>query len=151
MSPISRDDLHRIFKNLDKNNNSRVSIDELQNLLHRIGIQTTMEELKKLMGRNNLDYIEFLFFYEAMIKSKIAEPDNDVSNDLAKAFKVFDVNGDGFICCEELQMVLTKMGLWEKSSGQDCKDMIGVYDNNSDGVLDFEEFKNIYGVCSFCC
>lgn len=135
MSPISRDDLHRIFKNLDKNNNGRISIHELQNLLHRIGIQTTLEELEKIVGRNNLDLIEFLFFYEAMIEGRnFAEADGGDEEDLWKAF---DVNGDGLISCEELQMVLTKMGLWEKKSGKDCSDMIDVYDKNSDGVLDF--------------
>lgn len=102
MSPISRDDLHRIFKNLDKNNNGRISIHELQNLPHRIGIQTTLEELEKIVGRNNLDFIEFLFFYEAMIEARnFAEPDGcDDDDDLWKAFEVFDVNSDGLISCD---------------------------------------------------
>ncbi|KAG6419782.1 hypothetical protein SASPL_116294 [Salvia splendens] len=139
MSPINRLDLDRIFKNLDKNNNGRITIAELQNLLHGIGIQTTSEELEKLVGRSNLDYVDFLFFYEA-----IADPrDADDEEDLRKAFEVFDFDGDGFISCEELKMVLTKMGLWEKKSGDDCRDMIHVYDKNLDGLLDFDEFKDM--------
>ncbi|XP_057773416.1 probable calcium-binding protein CML44 [Salvia miltiorrhiza] len=139
MSVISRDDLHKIFKNLDKNNNGRISIAELQNLLEGIGIQTTSEELEKLVGPNDLDYAEFLLFYDATIEPKMNADDGDLS----KAFEVFDVDGDGFISCEELQMVLTKMGLWEKKSGQNCREMIDVYDKNLDGVLDFEEFKDM--------
>ncbi|KAI3460546.1 hypothetical protein Pfo_017209 [Paulownia fortunei] len=147
MSPISTDDLHRIFKNLDKNNNGLVSIHELHHLIDRIGIHTTLEELEKLVGRTSLDYIDFLFFYEAMVKARMAEQaDDDHSDDLLKAFKVFDLNGDGSISCEELQAVLSRMGLWDKHSGQDCKVMIDVYDKNSDGVLDFEEFKNMMSV-----
>ncbi|KAL1561199.1 putative calcium-binding protein CML44 [Salvia divinorum] len=139
MSPISNLDIDRIFKNLDKNNSGQITIAELQNLLHGIGIQTTSEELEKLVGRSSLDYVGFLFFYEA-----IAEPrDADDEEDLRKAFEVFDVDGDGFISCEELKMVLTKMGLWEKKSGDDCRDMIHVYDKNLDGLLDFEEFKDM--------
>ncbi|KAI3464578.1 hypothetical protein Pfo_021241 [Paulownia fortunei] len=151
MSPISADDLHRIFKNLDKNNKGLVSIQELHHLLDRIGIHTTLEELEKFVGRTSLDYIDFFFFYEAMVKARMAEQEADDSsdhneNDLFKAFKVFDLNGDGYISCEELQSVLSRLGLWDKRSGHDCKDMISVYDENSDGVLDFEEFKNMMSV-----
>ncbi|EYU32485.1 hypothetical protein MIMGU_mgv1a017161mg [Erythranthe guttata] len=85
-----------------------------------------------------------------MVKAKIAEKesDEDSSDDLSKAFKVFDLNGDGYITCDELQSVLSRLGLWEKRSGQDCKDMIRVYDENLDGVLDFEEFKNMMSASS---
>ncbi|KAL8485400.1 hypothetical protein ACS0TY_027631 [Phlomoides rotata] len=147
MSPISPDDLHKIFKNLDKNNKGHVSTPELHHLLDKIGIRTTLEELEKFVGRKSLDCIDFVFFYEAMIKARIAEEDeDDVEKDLLKAFKVFDLNGDGYICCDELQSVLSRLGLWEKRNGQDCKEMIGVYDENSDGVLDFQEFKNMMSV-----
>ncbi|KAL8481937.1 hypothetical protein ACS0TY_028180 [Phlomoides rotata] len=147
MSPISPDDLHKIFKNLDKNNKGHVSTPELHHLLDKIGIRTTLEELEKFVGRKSLDCIDFVFFYEAMIKARIAEEDeDDVEKDLLKAFKVFDLNGDGYICCDELQSVLSRLGLWEKRNGLDCKEMIGVYDENSDGVLDFQEFKNMMSV-----
>ncbi|KAL9173137.1 hypothetical protein ABFS82_03G093800 [Erythranthe guttata] len=150
MSPISHDDLHRIFKNLDKNNKGIVNVEELHLLLEKIGVRTTSEELEKFVGKTSLDYIEFFFFYEAMVKAKIAEKesDEDSSDDLSKAFKVFDLNGDGYITCDELQSVLSRLGLWEKRSGQDCKDMIRVYDENLDGVLDFEEFKNMMSASS---
>ncbi|KAL3845481.1 hypothetical protein ACJIZ3_002884 [Penstemon smallii] len=150
MSPISTDDLHRIFKNLDKNNNGLVCIHELYHLLDKIGIHTTLEEIEKLVGKTSLDYIDFYFFYDAMVKEKIAEQqsddDHNLMDDLFKAFKVFDINGDGYISCEELQSVLLRLGLLDKSSGQDCREMIHVYDKNSDGVLDFEEFKNMMSV-----
>ena len=66
-----------------------------------------------------------------------------MKSDLAKAFIVYDSNGDGFISCDELQSVLSRLGLWNEHCGQDCRSMINVYDKNSDGVLDFEEFKNM--------
>ncbi|KAL3840053.1 hypothetical protein ACJIZ3_024644 [Penstemon smallii] len=68
----------------------------------------------------------------------------DKNGDGLRAFKVFDLDGDGFISCEELQIALSRLGLWdEHCSGQDCKDMIGMFDTNSDGFVDFEEFKDM--------
>ncbi|GFQ01661.1 probable calcium-binding protein cml44 [Phtheirospermum japonicum] len=153
MSRISSDDLHRIFKNLDKDNNGQVDIQELHHLLDTIGIRTTLDELEKYVGRKSLNYFDFLFFYEAMEQNTEAttshSPDDDHhndENDLFKAFKVFDLNGDGYISSEELQSVLSRLGLLDKTNGHDCKDMISVYDENSDGVLDFGEFKNMMSV-----
>lgn len=146
MSPIiSADDLHRIFKNLDRDNKGKVSIEELHHLLDKTGIHTTLEEVEKLVGLTTLDYDHFLVFYEAMVKARMAEHD-EVEKDLFKAFEVFDLNGDGYISCEELQSVLSRLGLLDRSNGHDCKDMIKVYDENADGVLDFEEFKNMMSV-----
>lgn len=150
MYAITIEDLHRIFKNLDKNNHGQVNIHELLHLLENIGIHTTLEELENIVGDTSLGYMDFLFFYETMVKStRIAESkdtssndhDMDHSDDLLKAFKVFDLNDDGFISSEELQSVLSRLGLWDKKRGQDCKEMIRVYDQNLDGALDFEEFK----------
>ncbi|GER35861.1 calmodulin-like protein [Striga asiatica] len=105
-----------------------------------IEIQASLNELKKLGGHTSLGYIEFLFFYEIMIaRAKDIGKDDEMEDDLLKAFKVFDTNGDGFISSEELESVLTRMGLWDKKSGGNCKETIDAYDENSDGMLDFEE------------
>ncbi|XP_047943170.1 probable calcium-binding protein CML44 [Salvia hispanica] len=135
MSSISTNDLQKLFKSLDKDNSGRISISELHALLHRIGIETTLEDLQTLVPRTDLDYADFLSLYEAIA--------NENDEDLWQAFKVFDVDDDGFISCEELKMALTKMGFMEKKSREDVRDMIHVYDKNSDGVIDFDEFKDM--------
>ncbi|GER37705.1 calcium-binding EF-hand family protein [Striga asiatica] len=145
MPPISSVDLHRIFKNLDKNNNGHVSIQELHGLLKLVGARTTPDELESYASRKTLDFVDFLFFYEACTdessKSKTTEWRHE--NELFEAFNVFDLNGDGYISSEELESVLSRLGLWDPKTGKDGKDMIGTYDEKSDGVLDFGEFKNM--------
>ncbi|GFS37600.1 calcium-binding EF-hand family protein [Actinidia rufa] len=153
MSPINTNDLNRIFEKLDQNGDGFVSLDELKWLLETIGIRASQDELQSLVGKKSLDLIDFMLFYDTIIKQNIngddelekdeVLQDNNLENDLAKTFDVYDVNGDGYISCEELQSVLSRLGFWNEYCGRDCRSMIKRYDMNSDGVLDFEEFKNM--------
>ncbi|CAK9160370.1 unnamed protein product [Ilex paraguariensis] len=148
MASINTSDLHRIFEKLDQNGDGLVSLDELKWLLEKIGLHTSLDEVELSLGKTSLDAIDFLFFYDAVIKgnvgeSKEGEESNNLETDLVEAFKIYDLDGDGFISCEELQSVLSRLGLWDEHCGRDCKSMINVYDANSDGVIDFEEFKNM--------
>ncbi|KAA8538391.1 hypothetical protein F0562_028063 [Nyssa sinensis] len=120
MSPLSSNDLHRIFEKLDQNGDGLVSLDELNSFLERINLQSSPEELESLMvGKTSLDLIDFLFFYDAIIKQSIVEEAESLEGDLVKAFKVYDLNGDGYISCEELQSVLKRLGLWDEHGGKD--------------------------------
>ncbi|KAF4388364.1 hypothetical protein G4B88_013201 [Cannabis sativa] len=153
MSPLSTYDLKRIFQKLDKNGDDLVSLEELSWLLERINNgsvhhQFSKTELESLVGKSSLNFDEFLFFYESISSKHNDEIDDEVEeiiiSDLVKAFKVFDQNDDGFISCEELQSVLIRLGLMEENStDKDCKTMINSFDANSDGQLDFEEFKTM--------
>jgi len=61
--------------------------------------------------------------------------------EMREVFKVFDVDGDGFISAAELQEVLKKLGLPEASSMANVREMICNVDRDSDGRVDFGEFK----------
>ncbi|XP_030545155.1 probable calcium-binding protein CML44 [Rhodamnia argentea] len=154
MSRLGTGDLRRIFKNLDKNGDAQVSLKELKRLLEKIGVHQNVDELKLSIGIPSLDFDELLYFYESISSERTMgsgslelpegnEGDGDQETDLAEAFKVFDLNDDGFISCEELQNVLSRLGLWDERSGIDCNNMICAYDTNSGGRLDFEEFKRM--------
>lgn len=152
MYPLSTYHLQQIFNELDRNKDGLVCLDELMSLLDKIGLHTNRVELELLVGDKALDIFDFLFFYQTLINkagvsnNQEKEPndhDQILENDLKKAFRVFDLNGDGFISCEELQIALSRLGLLDRSCGQDCMQMICVYDANSDGLLDFEEFKEM--------
>ncbi|XP_050365742.1 probable calcium-binding protein CML43 [Argentina anserina] len=60
---------------------------------------------------------------------------------LLEAFKIFDVDGDGFIEAVELKRVLECLGLdngWEMAQ---IEKMVKVVDLNLDGKVDFSEFE----------
>ncbi|KAI5355202.1 PREDICTED: calmodulin [Prunus dulcis] len=158
MCPLSTNDLLRIFEMLDRNGDGQLSLEELSWLLERIGVQFSLNELESSVGKPSLDFNEFLFFYKSISMQQNYKSDDDRhedgniheevvpdedESDLVKAFNVFDLNGDGFISCEELGSVLRRLGVLEENSSRDCRTMIHVYDTNLDGLLDFQEFKNM--------
>jgi len=153
MSILSSTDLHRIFEKLDTNCDGFVSLEELNSVLQRIcnnSSQFSLEELESLVEKKSLDFNEFLFFYNSISKEKNEEnrggdedENDELERDLVKTFKVFDLDGDGFITSQELECVLKRLGFLDESSGRDCRSMIRFYDTNLDGRLDFQEFKNM--------
>ncbi|XP_047178573.1 probable calcium-binding protein CML44 [Vigna umbellata] len=157
MRPLTRSDLQRIFEKVDMNGDGFLSLEELKMLLEKTGFNYSMEELESLVGKKKLDLSEFLLFYESMLKKKNEEEEGthegenaddddeveEVERDLVKTFKVFDLDGDGFITSQELECVLKRLGMWDERCGKDSTSMICSYDTNSDGKLDFQEFKDM--------
>ncbi|KAE8715469.1 S-adenosyl-L-methionine-dependent methyltransferases superfamily protein [Hibiscus syriacus] len=136
---LNKKDLQRIFEKLDKNGDGFVSVEELNRLLDP---QFSLQEMESLVGKPCMNFDEFSSFYDSISNKNIIEEEEEES-DLAKAFKVFDLNGDGFISCEELESVLGRLGMWDENSGKDCRRMIRFYDTNFDGLVDFQEFKTM--------
>ncbi|KAL2317848.1 hypothetical protein Fmac_031724 [Flemingia macrophylla] len=148
MCPLTHSDLKRIFKKADMNGDGFLSLEEMNLLLDKTGFNFSLEELESLVEKKSLDFNEFLVFYESMLKQKNEEGEGyngveEVERDLVKAFKVFDLDGDGFITSQELECVLKRLGMWDERCGKDCSTMICSYDTNFDGKLDFQEFKDM--------
>ncbi|XP_070817206.1 EF-hand calcium-binding domain-containing protein 7 isoform X2 [Chaetodon trifascialis] len=59
-------------------------------------------------------------------------------NELMRAFKKMDVNGDGYISHRKLEKVLTTTG--EKMSSEEVNAVFSLLDVNKDGKLDYAEF-----------
>ncbi|XXG72223.1 hypothetical protein AAC387_Pa07g1370 [Persea americana] len=143
MSILHSSDLQRVFSTIDRNGDGHVSVDELSQLLSRLGVSTSLDELEEIAGGTRLNLQEFISFYESIYTR---DDGDDGENDLVEAFRVFDLNGDGFISCGELHSVLSRLGMWVENEG-DCARMIGEFDTNLDGQIDLKEFKNMMLRC----
>ncbi|OIW15928.1 hypothetical protein TanjilG_04463 [Lupinus angustifolius] len=62
---------------------------------------------------------------------------------MKEAFNVFDQNRDGFITVEELRSVFASLGLKQGRTVEDCKKMIMKVDVDGDGMVDYNEFKQM--------
>lgn len=133
--------LNNVFKQLDVDNNGKLSKEELMAGYNKIkGNQLTKEELEQLFiqadadNSGEIDYSEWVL--AAANKNKLLSKEN-----LEVAFKMFDEDGSGKISSDELKSVLG--GHHSKHGEKFWKDMIEEVDENGDGEIDFEEFKKM--------
>ncbi|XP_078433309.1 putative calcium-binding protein CML45 [Wolffia australiana] len=120
-------------KKTEKEDDLRITAKEMRLVMKTIGISCT--------GREDLDICA-----GDMRRIFDVEPSLD---EMQEAFSVFDVNGDGFIDAEELQIVLCRLGFREIATVENCRRMISACENKSDGKLDFFEFVHVLEIsCS---
>ncbi|XAR71161.1 hypothetical protein NMG60_11028294 [Bertholletia excelsa] len=136
-------ELRRVFQMFDKNGDGRISKEELTGSLENMGIFIPDAELAQMIekidvnGDGYVDIEEFGELYGTLMEGR------DEEADMREAFNVFDQNGDGFITVEELRSVLGSLGLKQGRTVEDCKQMIKKVDADGDGMVDFNEFKQM--------
>ena len=156
--------LRRIFDLFDKNSDGIITLDELNRALSLLGLETDVAGLDATVksfiqeGNVGLQFEDFISLHQSLndtyfgygddgdqacdeedIKSKLSQEESDLS----EAFKVFDVDGDGYISAKELQVVLGKLGFSEGKEIDRVEKMIISVDRNRDGRVDFFEFKDM--------
>ncbi|KAL4183796.1 hypothetical protein AMTRI_Chr11g100080 [Amborella trichopoda] len=139
--------LQKIFEMCEQDMVGEVSVEEICRVLSRAGIDIRGDELKAIVGFERLDFEVFVEFCRSIasteqLRHEIVTAD-DQECDLKEAFNVFDIDRDGFISSEEVEKVLWRLGWWEGKEEEDWKRMIHKFDENLDGRLDFQEFKNM--------
>jgi len=121
------------FLEMDKDNTGVLTVDEFKDVLTR-KFQINNEEAKKIFDavdtakNEEIHYTEFL---AAMVSTRISVHDEMLS----KAFKRFDVDGNGLISMENLQSVLG-----ESFSGAEVEKLMQEADTSKDGQISYPEF-----------
>ncbi|KAI0984885.1 hypothetical protein GJ496_005129 [Pomphorhynchus laevis] len=132
------DALREAFQYLDKNGDGRVSVREITSFIRGIGQPCSYEGVRALiqkLTRTGEDYIDFKDFMEIL-----SEPSTS-QNDYYQIFNVFDKNGDGYICADELNEIMKSLG--ENLTQEDIEDMINEADYDGDKKVNFKEFLRI--------
>lgn len=131
------DDLRKMFQQCDKNGDGKLSKKEIKEGCQEY-LQDMDLDISQIMnecdtdGNGYLDYTEFIIAALDWEKTLSTER-------LRNAFKVFDKDGNGKISLTELQSVLSNSGV----DKQEIKKMIQLADENDDGEIDFEEFRQM--------
>ncbi|XP_015698545.1 probable calcium-binding protein CML28 [Oryza brachyantha] len=144
-------ELRKVFKMFDKNGDGRITKKELGESFRNLGIYIPDDELDATMdkidanGDGCVDVEEFGLLYRSILGDdhRHNQPAGDEDDGMREAFNVFDQNGDGFITVDELQSVLSTLGLKQGRTAEDCRRMISKVDADGDGRVDFKEFKQM--------
>jgi len=115
---------------------------ELGTVMRSLGQFPTDEELHQMIEESDqnhdgvIDFQEFLDMVRRQEILQTNEPDIGL-----EAFKVFDVDGDGFITAEELRQIMAKLG--ETLTDEEVEMMIDEADVDGDGQVSYKEFSKL--------
>ncbi|XP_075494266.1 putative calcium-binding protein CML18 [Primulina tabacum] len=138
-APLTRDEeLRQVFKKFDTNGDGKISPSELGSVLNGLDSRTTEDEVARIMSELDIDGDGFIDLNEFKAFHCVG---GDSNKELREAFDLYDQDKNGKISAKELHTVLR--GLGEKCSLKDCRRMIGSFDVDGDGCVDFEEFKKM--------
>merc|ERR1712119_4170 len=111
---------------------------DLGKILRHIGHNPTEAEIQEMIadadkdGTGTLDLIEFL----QMMKEKIREQNKE--EEIGEAFRVFDIDRNGYIDRRELGLMMKFMG--EPVTQEEIDDILDEADKDQNGLIDYKEF-----------
>lgn len=120
------------------NNDGTISTQELHEAIKLCGLNASDDDLRKIVeeidinNNGSIDFAEFTILFERLLSS------DHTLEDVVRAFKSFDSDGNGFISKSELSTLLHAMCGRVDESEIDA--MLRMADTNQDGMIDFEEF-----------
>ena len=127
-----------IFDKYDSNKDGNVNSDELANILKAININVSDEEIKEIIeeieleGNNEINFENFV----SIVNRR--EKDVDTEEEVLKAFKFFDKEGNGLININDLKYIMINVS--KNLSEAEIDDMLKEADLDMDGFINYEEF-----------
>lgn len=129
------------FEIFDRDQDGYITIQELAEIMRNLGDPPTEENIQDMIsevdidGSGNINFQEFISLMARRMR------DGDLEEELKLVFKLFDRDGNGKIGHSELKSLM--IGIGEKISDDEIRDMILEADKDGDGFISYQEFKDI--------
>ena len=135
------DEFKDAFMLFDQDGDGTITAVELGIVMRSLGQHPTDAELQDMVkevdedGGGSIDFTEFITMMGKKTK------DIETEDDIRAAFKVFDVDGNGYITEEEYRHVMANLG--ERVTNDEIEAMLGEADVDGDGRVSYKEFLNM--------
>ncbi len=128
----------KVFESYSKGQEGNVNKQELANIFKAINIDASDEEIKEIIKKMDLEDKKEINYDEFLTIINQREKDVDEEEEVLKAFKVFDKEGNGLININELKDIMLSMG--NNWSENEINEMFAEADIDMDGYLNYEDF-----------
>ncbi|KAL8230005.1 hypothetical protein R6Q57_014905 [Mikania cordata] len=135
------EELEQVFKKFDVNGDGKICASELGSIMGSLGHHPTPEELQNMIKEVDSDGDGFIDLGEFIELNTKDIDSSEVLENLKDAFSIFDIDKNGLITAEELLDVLKSLG--ENCTITDSRKMIAGADLDGDGMINFDEFKDM--------
>ncbi|KAL6994461.1 hypothetical protein U1Q18_012565 [Sarracenia purpurea var. burkii] len=132
-------DYERVFNHFDDDGNGKISAMELRRCLGAMGGELSEAEAEAAVESMDSDGDGELGLKDFVRVMEEAD-EEEKAKDLREAFKMYEMDGRGWITPKSLKRMLRRLGN-SNTTIADCKSMIARFDLDGDGVLDFDEFR----------
>merc|ERR1712154_339238 len=131
----------KTFQTIDLNGDGLISEDELYKALHTVDESVSIDDVRTIMqtvDANSNGVLE----YDELLSSRINRKLISKEERMRKVFKCLDVDNSGTLTAQEIQGAL--MSIHHDITIQNCKDLLEEADKNKDGVIDYEEWIEVF-------
>ena len=126
------------FERFDKDYDGYISVEDLADIMAKIGKPLDPGELQDLKGEINPNDNGLFDLKEFMSIMKRRSRDKDCDDDLLTLFKIIDKDENNLIGPDELLNYMNSLG--HKISEEESEEMIKEFDSDGDGFCTFKEF-----------
>ncbi|KAL3816380.1 hypothetical protein ACHAXA_008350 [Cyclostephanos tholiformis] len=136
-----KQEIREAFDLFDTDGSGTIDAKELKVAMRALGFEPSKEEIRNLISQINRDgsgtvnFAEFL----TMMTTKMGERDS--TEEMIKAFRLFDDDETGKISFRNLKRVAVELG--ENITDEELQEMIDEADRDGDGEVSQEEFIRI--------
>jgi len=139
------EELREAFNLFDRDHDGCITAKEIRTVMRGLRLESTDQEITDMInnvdvdGSGTVDFTEFLAMMSSSTCRRVMDTQKKTEEEeLRQAFRVFDIDSNGFIDANELKITMFNLG--ENLSDKDLKHMLKLADKNKDGKIDYEEF-----------